>query len=301
MLRCSTVAHHPTPEFPSHLEALYRGFPFARSLEHDPLGHVRPLARDARSGEVAGIFASTLAIGNTTAIRGAFVRLTSIAGGDLTSLVRDTPAVRSRRLQGFRHRWIRGDQLARLAARLGEIYGSYDGLEGVFVEGMESTGEFASGVDALARALRGPTRPAPPRGYAHLFPSPKESPRSPCKRLTLFVRWMVRPTYPDLGLWTKVPPSTLRIPLDQHVYWIAYHLGLTRRKSRSWATVEEVTAALRAIDPADPVKYDFVLCHTGISGDCPKRRDMAVCGPCVVRPDCLLWRLPGSNGRARAG
>ena len=87
----------------------------------------------------------------------------------------------------------------------------------------------------------------------------------------------------------------LRIPLDQHVYWIAYHLGLTSRRTRSWAAVEEVTEALRRIDPVDPIRYDFVLCHTGISGDCPKQRDLRVCGPCVVRPDCLLWRRNGSG------
>ena len=149
-------------------------------------------------------------------------------------------------------------------------------------------GGFAQGLDRLARMLRGDARA--PRGYNALFPSPLDRAKSPCKRMTLFVRWMVRPAYPDLGLWTHVPTGELRIPLDQHVYWIAYHLGLTQRKSRSWATVEEVTEALRRIDPLDPVKYDFVLCHTGISGDCPKVRDLSVCGPCVVRPDCLMWR-----------
>ncbi|EQD74697.1 hypothetical protein B1A_04348, partial [mine drainage metagenome] len=90
--------------------------------------------------------------------------------------------------------------------------------------------------------------------------------------------------------WHRVPTGELRIPLDLHVYWIAYHLGLTRRRTRTWATVEEVTEALRRIDPVDPVRFDFVLCHTGISGDCPKRRDLSVCGPCAVRPDCRLWR-----------
>ena len=77
---------------------------------------------------------------------------------------------------------------------------------------------------------------------------------------------MVRDRYPDLGIWRRVPTGELKIPLDQHVHWIAYHLGLTHRRTRSWAAVEEVSEALRRIDPLDPVKYDFVLCHTGISG-----------------------------------
>ena len=167
--------------------------------------------------------------------------------------------------------------------------------EEVFAEGFAREQEFSHGLDAFARALRNGTGAALPRGYAHLFPSPLDASKSACKRLTLFVRWMVRTEYPDLGVWTGVSPSVLRIPLDQHVFWIAYHLGLTQRRTRNWATVEEVTSALRRIDPLDPVKYDFVLCHTGISGDCPKQRDLSVCGPCAVwtdvnasRPACAL-------------
>jgi uncharacterized protein (TIGR02757 family) len=291
------TAHRPSPEFPAHLEALYRRFPFDRSLAQDPLAEVRPDATDRWHAEVAGMFAATIAIGNTTAIRRAFAELRRRSGGDLTTVVE-----RANRLgadpafEGFRHRWIRGDQLGYLAYRLHRIRKEHGSVEAVFRRGLDGTpGGFAGGLDALARALRGPEREGAPPGYARLFPSPLEAHHSPCKRLTLFVRWMVRPGYPDLGVWTQVSPAVLAVPLDQHVFWIAYHLGLTQRRSRSWAAVEEITDALRRIDPADPVKFDFVLCHTGISGDCPKRRDASVCAPCVVRPDCLMWR-----GRRRA-
>jgi uncharacterized protein (TIGR02757 family) len=286
--------HRPSAALPEHLEALYRTFPFARSFADDPIAAVRPLARDVRSAEVAAVFAATLAIGNTTAIRGAIRRLDQVADGNLLGLVVDaTPRDRARRLAGFRHRWIRGDQLGHLAGVLADYYARHGSLEEAFLEGY-GEGNFAGGVDRLARTLRGDfarrgTGKAPP-GYRILFPTPLEMPRSPCKRMTLFVRWMVREGFPDLGVWHRVPTGELRIPLDLHVHWIAYHLGLTARKSRSWAAVEEVTEALRRIDPIDPIRYDFVLCHTGISGDCPKERDLAICGPCSVRPDCLLWR-----------
>ena len=286
--------HRPTPEFPRHLEELYARFPFDRSLADDPISEVRPLARDRRRGEVAGVFAAVLAIGNTTAIRGAIADLARRVGGDVDWLVRPGHARdRRRRLETFRHRWIRGDQLDYLARVLEAYYADHESLESTFVEGF-SSGGFAGGLDALSRTLRGDGDRGrlgrPPRGYPALFPTPRDGKGSSCKRLTLFVRWMVRDRYPDLGLWTRVPTGELRIPLDQHVHWIAFHLGLTRRRTRSWATVEEVTVALRRIDPLDPTKYDFVLCHTGISGDCPKERDLTVCGPCSVRPDCLLWK-----------
>ncbi|HTT15820.1 MAG TPA: DUF2400 family protein [Thermoplasmata archaeon] len=281
-------AHRPTRELPAHLEELYARFPFQRSVADDPISEVRPLALDPRRAEVAAVFASTLAIGNTTAIRGAIGRIARLTDGDVGRLVDPAwAAERRRRLRSFRHRWIRGDQLDHLGRVLGAYYARHGSLEEAFVDGLDAGG-FAGGLDALARTLRG--APPAPRGYVALFPSPRDAGRSASKRLTLFVRWMVRTAYPDLGLWRRVPTGELRVPLDQHVHWIAYHLGLTGRRSRSWGAVEEVSEALRRIDPIDPVRYDFVLCHTGISGDCPKERDLAVCGPCSVRPDCRLWR-----------
>ncbi len=287
-------AHRPTAEFPRHLEELYARFPFERSLADDPVSEVRSLTHDRRSAEVAGIFAATLAVGNTTAIRGAVRRLAETAGGDVAWLVSPGHArERSRRLRSFRHRWIRGDQLDYLARVLEEFYRRHPSLESVFVRGLEDGG-FAGGLDALARTLRGEAVAKrlgpPPRGYRALFPSPYDASGSPCKRLTLFVRWMARDRFPDLGVWNRIPTGELKIPLDQHVHWIAYHLGLTGRRTRSWSAVEEVSETLRRIDPLDPTRYDFVLCHTGISGDCPKERDLSVCGPCSVRPDCRLWR-----------
>ncbi len=283
--------HRPSAELPRHLRQLYERFPFDRSFAEDPLSEVRRLGRDGRSAELVGLYAATLALGNTTAIRSSIRSLVDRADGDLPALVRDgTRRDRARAWAGFRHRWIRGDQMAYLGDRLATLAASYDSLEPLFLEGFERAG-FAGGLDALVRELRGPTRGAP-RGYATLFASPLAASRSPAKRLTLYLRWMVRPSVPDFGLWRRVPTGELRIPLDQHVHWIAYHLGLTSRRSRTWATVEEVTEALRRIDPIDPARFDFVLCHTGISGDCPKERDLAICGPCAVRPDCLLWRRP---------
>jgi uncharacterized protein (TIGR02757 family) len=285
-------AHHPTPEFPAHLDALYRQFPFERSLAQDPLSCIRPLAGDPVSAEVAGIFAATLAIGNVTAIRGAFADFERRIGRNFATLGEPDGAARARAaLRTFRHRWIRGEQLAYLAKQVAAARREHGSLGELFRGGLEEGG-FAAGLDRLAQGLRGPpeSKGGTPRGYRALFPTPTEGSHSPCKRLTLYVRWMSRAGFPDLGVWPGVPASELRIPLDLHVHWIAYHLGLTQRRTRNWATVEEVTAQLRRVDPVDPIKYDFVLCHTGISGDCPKERDMTVCGPCVVRPDCLLWR-----------
>ena len=291
--------HRPSSHLGEHLTQLYDRFPFDRSIAQDPVECLRPYAGDPRAVEIAGIVAATLAIGNTTAIRGAFADLVRRAGPDLPGFVAaSTDRNWARRLEGFRHRWIRGDQMGYLLLRLRDIYRSYDSLESVFLEGFTPDGSFAAGLDRLSGVLRTAPPgdgPAPPRGYSALFPTPLAPPHSACKRLTLFVRWMVRPGFPDLGIWRRVPTGALRVPLDQHVFWIAFHTGLTQRRTRGWPAVEEVSEALRRFDPVDPVKYDFVLCHTGISGDCPKERDLSVCGPCTLRPDCLLWRRPGAR------
>ena len=78
-------------------------------------------------------------------------------------------------------------------------------------------------------------------------------------------------------------------PVDTHIHRIGRNLGLTNRRTASWATAEEITAALRQLDPSDPVKYDFALCHLGVSRDCPSRADPAKCAGCVLRRVCVAW------------
>src|SRR3989442_826296 len=126
------------------------------------------------------------------------------------------------------------------------------------------------------------------RGYRHLFPLPSAG--GPCKRLHLFLRWMVRREPPDFGLWTSVSPARLLMPVDTHVENMSRAIGLTRRKSRNWRMAEDITLSLAAIDPQDPVKYDFALCHKRMSGDCRDRRDAVVCAPCGLRVVCRHWR-----------
>jgi endonuclease III len=100
---------------------------------------------------------------------------------------------------------------------------------------------------------------------------------------------MVRPADGvDLGLW-PIPATALVIPVDTHVHRISRNLGLTTRRTASWATAEEITARLRLFDPEDPVKYDFALCHLGVSRDCPSRPDLAKCAHCVLRDVCGVW------------
>jgi len=99
-------------------------------------------------------------------------------------------------------------------------------------------------------------------GMNHLLPSPARG--GACKRLHLFLRWMIRQDHIDFGLWHELPPAKLIIPLDTHVAQVSRRLHLTRMKSPGLAMALEITENLKQFDPADPVKYDFALCRLGM-------------------------------------
>jgi uncharacterized protein (TIGR02757 family) len=124
-----------------------------------------------------------------------------------------------------------------------------------------------------------PSRP----GVGYFFARPSTG--GACKRLNLFLRWMVRRDAVDLGVWTRVKASQLIVPLDTHVIRVGRCLGLTRYKSPGWKMAADITRSLRGLDPKDPVKYDFSLCHIGMMNACgygTARRDTR----CPLRGAC---------------
>lgn len=120
--------------------------------------------------------------------------------------------------------------------------------------------------------------------FRFLFPAPSAG--SACKRLCMFLRWVVRPSDGiDLGIWQGVSPTQLVIPVDTHISRICSYLNFTTRSTADWRMALEITAALRRLDPADPVKYDFSLAHLGISEGC-NGADALHCLPCAIRGIC---------------
>jgi len=99
---------------------------------------------------------------------------------------------------------------------------------------------------------------------------------SACKRLLMYLRWMVRKDEVDPGGWEGIPPSKLLVPVDTHMHRIARKLRFTRRKQANLATVREITAAFRKIVPDDPARYDFTLTRFGIRKDLKSNRDFII-------------------------
>ncbi|MDP1830615.1 MAG: TIGR02757 family protein [Geothrix sp.] len=130
-------------------------------------------------------------------------------------------------------------------------------------------------------------------GTRFSLPDPLEG--AACKRWRMFLRWMVRAGWPDLGLWSHYPSDQLIIPLDTHVARVSRFIGLSHRATPDGKMAHEITEALRRLDPADPLRYDFALSHLGILGDCPGVRKRSTCGGCPLYMVCRA----GSESAAR--
>ncbi len=267
------------------LERLYGELDAPTRRAHDPVAFVHRY-RDPADQEVAGVFAASLAFGRVAAFWPVLQALfdgMDAHGGPARAAER-VPDALAARWEPLFYRWIRGPELVTLLRAVGTVRRAHGGLEGPSAAGTLKEG-LSSWVDALREASEAGPRDTWPRGLRYLLPSPAEG--SACKRWCMYARWMVRSDREgiDLGLWRR-DPATLVVPVDTHVLKLARFLGLTSRSDGSWRTAEEITAALRRIDPADPVRFDFALAHLGISGACRGHRDPEVCGGCVLDTAC---------------
>lgn len=289
----------PTRTLREPLERLYREFDYGARVGRDALQF--PLRyTDPRDREIVALLTACLAYGRVDLFGRELEKALRAMGPSPFRFVSDfEPARDARAFDDFRYRFNRPRDLVAFCLAAREVLARYGTLEKCFAAGdPDGRGPIGPALERFARAFLDADlskvfpRGRRSRGYRHLFPLPSVG--GPCKRLHLFLRWMVRREPPDFGLWTGVSPARLLIPVDTHVENIARAIGLTRRRSRNWRMAEEITGRLAAVDPADPVKYDFALCHKRMSGDCLDRRDAKVCAPCGFRSVCRHWK-----GRAR--
>ena len=252
--------------------------------------------QDPRDVEVSALLAAALAYGRADLFRPKVDALLRRMGASPAAFVRALDVVGARALlEGFVYRFNVGTDVAVLLLGMGRALRELGSLEALFLQGWEARGSWHGALETFIAALRdvpmAPLRAAlgPERGLHHLLPSPLGP--GAAKRLNLFLRWMVRgPDGVDLGIWKRVRPSALLIPLDTHIGRISKHLGLTRRNDLSWRTAEEITASLRALDAEDPVRFDFALCHYGMSGVCPAAPIPDNCSRCLLLPSCSTGR-----------
>jgi uncharacterized protein (TIGR02757 family) len=287
------------------LDALDATLDRAARLAADPVELPRRY-RAPDDQEVAGLLAAALAYGRADLFKPVLVRLLDQLGPSPAAAVatfarRPDPAA----LGWFRYRFNRPADLAALLAAIGTMRREHGSLgarfAALFQEGGGGPAALRPALAAFAEELRtappvaGLLRGRGPRGLRHLLPDAAGP--GAAKRWNLYLRWMVRgPDAVDLGAWRGVPRAALLVPLDTHVLRVSRCLGLTGRADASWRTAEEITASLRRVDPEDPVRFDFALCHLGMSGVCPARLRQSDCAACPLRDVC---RRGGQTRRMR--
>ncbi|MGH8265439.1 MAG: TIGR02757 family protein, partial [Steroidobacteraceae bacterium] len=282
------------------LDGLYAGFNAPDSAT-DPIQIVRRFDR-ADDREVVGFCAGALAFGRVASVLQSIERLLAIMGDRPAEYVRRfDPRRDGPPFADFVHRWVRNRDLVALVWLLRQMIDRSRSIEGFFLEGYDASAtDVESALDsfstrALALDLTAAYGRVPPRpGVCYFFPRPSAG--SGCKRLNLFMRWMVRKDALDLGVWTRVPPAKLIVPLDTHVIRVGRCLRLTRYTSPGWPMARDITASLRALDPNDPVKYDFALCHLGMMNACGFMRAQGD-AQCPLRGVC---RPRGGRSSARS-
>jgi uncharacterized protein (TIGR02757 family) len=217
---------------------------------------------ELRDREVSGFLVASIAWGRRDLILRNARHLLDLMENTPFDFIMSAGGRELKRLDGFVHRTFNGTDCKYFIKGLKEIYSSSQSMEDVIVEGMRSGKSVRDGLTYLRREFF--TMPHPARTEKH-FADVHSGAAG--KRLNMFLRWMVRrDTHGvDFGVWKRIDPAVLYIPLDLHSGNTARKLGLLTRKINDWKAVEELTAALREFDPADPVKYDFALFGPGIN------------------------------------
>lgn len=281
-----------SPDLKSTLDALYA----SRSqlhLANDPLSFCHRYQNPA-DREVAAVIASTFAYGGIKIILRTLETVFARLGPSPRRFVESfDPAQGLRIFSGFKHRFNDGRDLCALLWAVRTMICQYGSIEAFFCREWDGSAvDVTTALDSYSRnvlaldysPIFGESGIPADSYFRFMFPAPASG--SACKRLCMFLRWVVRPDDGiDLGLWTQLPPSSLIIPVDTHIQRISGYLGFTGRKNADWRMACEITSALRHFDPTDPVKYDFSLAHLGISERC-NGNDRHACLSCGIAAVC---------------
>ena len=244
------------------LEALYLEKNRRCYVHPDPLEFLYQYPEPADS-EVAGFVAASLAYGNVFTILKSVKRVLDIMGphpdfylrkADFADFMLD--------FSGFVHRFAKTEQLAGMLSGMKSVATMKGSLMEYFRKSCSSCdASYVNALQELSLAIRSGASSDP----GHLVPAVEK--KSACKRLNLYLRWMIRKDDVDPGTWHALCPSKLIVPLDVHMHRTSLDLGLTKRRQAGMKTALEITKAFSQIVPEDPVRYDFVLTRSGIRKD----------------------------------
>jgi uncharacterized protein (TIGR02757 family) len=256
-----------------------------RHLGDDPIQFAKRYKRQ-EDQEVVAFVSSALAYGRVALIAQALEKVFSWMGLHPAEWLRETSHVGFRTAtRHFHYRMTGPDDMVDLFAGLQGVLQHHSNLETAFLAGGDDHLERAIFLVDEIRNHR--STPELSRGLRYLLPSPRDG--SCTKRLHLFLRWVIRgPDEVDLGIWSRASRADLVAPLDTHTARIWRYVGLTTRRTCDLKAALEISAALKLIAPGDPLRYDFAVCHLGISGQCVHQRAIVPCSSCPLESICGL-------------
>lgn len=243
------------------LEALYERYHGPAFLTPDPVEVLYPYGETAER-EIVAFIATSLAYGRAGLIKKSLSRVLPLLGPSPRSflLAADRPSL-TERFRGFRHRFTDEEDLVDLLFALGALIRDRGSLERAFADGLSPQGRSHLALVPFVGLIRSRAGGRP----NSLLADPSGG--SACKRLHLFLKWMVRCDAVDPGGWTVLRPGSLVVPLDTHMHRIGLELGLTARRQADLKAALEMTEAFALVCPDDPARYDFVLTRFGIRSD----------------------------------
>ncbi len=252
----------PDSEIVELLEQKYLQFNHPDFIADDPIQIPHEFSKK-EDVEIAGFLTATIAWGNRKAIIQSAQKWMQLMDYAPYDFVLQADEKDYRAMESFYYRTFNGVDTVHFLKSLKNIYQKHGGLETIFTEAIKQGWGIKGGLVELHRLFFGPD--SPQRTQKHLANIEKGA---SAKRLNMYLRWMVRNDEKgvDFGLWKKIDPSELYLPLDVHTGNVGRALGLLQRKSNDWKAVEEITGVLRLMDQADPIKYDFSLFGMGIEG-----------------------------------
>ncbi len=248
------------------LDYHYKAFDKSQ-ISPDPLQFLH-LFDNEKDIEAIGFIASIFAYGNVKQIINTLDKILLITNNKPYNFIINFGKKNySTKLNGLKHRFYSDEDIKILFHTLNKIYKKNEMLKNLYltfynesqINLKSSMSEFSNHLITSTKEFGGKELSL---GIKFMFPLPELG--SACKRMNLFIRWMVRKDELDFGLWSEIPTNKLLIPVDTHVARVCRSLKLTNRKNADWLMAEEITDNLRKFDSNDPVKYDFAICHIGM-------------------------------------
>jgi len=277
------------------LDKVYEAYHHPRFISSDPLELVYNY-ENGRNREIAAFICAIFAYGQVKQIKSFLKRFLALLGSEPYQFLLDFRPTDNIDTAKLYYRFQTSRDILLLITTLSYILKEYGSLDEAFIRNGEAP--LKHKLSMFARFFRETgCKLAEKHGinnskyFNFLVTDPDDG--SGCKRMNLFLRWVVRSDAVDLGLWKSLSPADLIIPLDVHIARITRALGLTKRKNSGWLMAEEISENLREICPHDPIKYDFSLSRLGIMKLCPPNPNPSYCSPCDLNGICSMCLRDG--------